>query len=535
MRKPTPSRAPVRPLKRAPATLTREIAAPELVGTRTVWHDSYAAGLTPARLARILRAAMEGDTHEYLVLAGEIERLELHYRAQLGTRKLQVKSLQIMVEAATDDPADVQRADAVRNLVARPGTRRMIGHLLDGLARGYSVVELVWDTTGAPWMPRFEWRDPTFFHLDRVTGQEIRLRDGTPDGAPLPPHKFLIHVPDLITGLPIAGGLAMLGVWAFMFKSFSLQDWAAFGEIYGMPIRLGRFDQAHSPEDRAILRQAVTMIGRQAAAILPRDMDIQFIDAAKGAVGPDVFQRLAEYWDAQVSKVILGQTMTADDGSSLAQARVHNEVRLDILEADAGDISETLQRDLVAPFIDLNFGRPNHGLYPTIRLLVPDMDDTRQWVGMVCDLVDRGMTVGMSTVRDKLGLPDPDPDEALLHPPGAALGPAPAPGDEDGLPVGQATARATARQSADDPDPIDDLRDDLLDDWEPAMAPVVDPLVEALRGASSFEEALALLPQVADRMDLSALVDALTTATAAGRAVGVLEAQDRGDGGDGDG
>jgi phage gp29-like protein len=404
----------------------------------------------------------------------------------------------------------------------------MVGHLLDGLARGYSVVELVWDTTATPWTPRYEWRDPTFFQLDRVTGQQIRLRDGSADGQELPPHKFMIHVPDLITGLPIAGGLAMLGVWAFMFKSFSLQDWAAFGEFYGMPIRIGRYDQAHSPEDRAILRQAVAMIGRQAAAILPRGMDLEFIDAAKGAVGPDVFKQLAEYWDAQVSKVILGQTMTADDGSSLAQAKVHNEVRLDILEADAGDVSETLQRDLVAPFIDLNYGRPNHGRYPVIRLLVPDMDDTQQWVGMVTALVDRGMKVGMSTVRDKLGLPDPDADEELLHPPGAASAPA--------IPPDRATARATAREATTDPDPlVEALRDELLDGWEPVMAPMVDPLVEALRDASSFEEALALLPQLADRMDLTAFTDHLATATAAGRAVGVLESEDSQDGGGGDG
>lgn len=509
----TPSRAPARPVKRrATAPLTQEIAAPELVGHRTVWHDSYAAGLTPDRLARILRAAMQGDTHEYLVLAGEIERLELHYRAQLGTRKLSVKSLEIMVEAASDAAADVRLADAVRDLVARPGTRRMVGHLLDGLAKGYSVVELVWDTTSTPWTPRYAWRDPTFFQLDRVTGQQIRLRDGSPDGVELPPNKFLVHMPDLITGLPIAGGLAMLGVWSFMFKSFSLQDWAAFGEIYGMPIRIGRFDQGHSDDDRQALRQAVAMIGRTAAAILPRGMDLEFIDIAKGAVGPDVFERLAKYWDAMVSKVILGQTMTADDGSSLAQAQVHNEVRLDIVEADAADVSETLQRDLIIPYIDLNFGRPNHGRYPTVKLLVPDMDDTQQWVGMVCDLVDRGMKVGMSTVRDKLGLPDPDDDEELLHPPGAA--PAPDAGETE------TPGRATAREQADDPDPVDDLVADALDDWEPMMAPMVDPLVEALRQADSYQEALALLPDLAERMDLTAFTEALARATTAARAVG---------------
>ncbi|MCP4699306.1 MAG: DUF935 family protein, partial [Gammaproteobacteria bacterium] len=56
--------------------------------------------------------------------------------------------------------------------------------------------------------------------------------------------------------------------------------------------------------------------------------------------------------------------MTADDGSSQSQAQVHDGVRVDILRADAKSLSETLNRDLVQPFIDLNFGAQEN--YPRI-------------------------------------------------------------------------------------------------------------------------------------------------------------------------
>ncbi len=61
--------------------------------------------------------------------------------------------------------------------------------------------------------------------------------------------------------------------------------------------------------------------------------------------------------------------MTADDGSSNAQAQVHNDVRVDILEADAKALANTLNRDLLRPYIDLNFGPQAD--YPRIELEVP--------------------------------------------------------------------------------------------------------------------------------------------------------------------
>jgi phage gp29-like protein len=58
---------------------------------------------------------------------------------------------------------------------------------------------------------------------------------------------------------------------------------------------------------------------------------------------------LAEGWDKQVSKAVVGQTMSTDDGSSQAQATIHNEVRVDLLQADAKAESNTLNRYFVRP------------------------------------------------------------------------------------------------------------------------------------------------------------------------------------------
>jgi len=124
-----------------------------------------------------------------------------------------------------------------------------------------------------------------------------------------------------------------------------------------------------------------------------------------GAGGDRLFEGLANWWDRQVSKGVLGQTMTADDGASLSQAKVHNDVREDILRHDARQLANTLNRDFVVPFVSLNFGAQK--VWPRIRLHIPDPEDLALLVTALEKLVPLGLKVEQSVVRDKLGLPDP--------------------------------------------------------------------------------------------------------------------------------
>ena len=63
----------------------------------------------------------------------------------------------------------------------------------------------------------------------------------------------------------------------------------------------------------------------------------------------DLYERFCEYIDRQVSKAVLGQTLTSDlprGAGSRAAAQVHDGVRRDILGADARRPAATLTRDL---------------------------------------------------------------------------------------------------------------------------------------------------------------------------------------------
>lgn len=410
-----------------PAELIREKATPTLTGIRRIWDDTVASGLTPQRLATLLRSAAEGDADAYLTLAEEMEERDLHYACELSKRKLAVGRLPSTIEAAADDQKSIDIADACRALVKGPAFRTLVKDLLDGLGKGFSVSEIVWDRSGARWKPaRFEWRDPHFFQFDLLTRREIRLRDEADliNGLALTPYGFITHTPRIKSGLPLRGGLARLSAWAFMCKSYAVKDWLAFAEIYGMPLRLGKYGAGASEPDKDVLRMAVANLGVDAAAIFPDSMQIELIER-KSSGGESVFQILAEYLDAQISKGILGQTASSAGGAAgLGNDKLQSDVRDDIRDDDAEQLEATLQRDLIVPFVDLNWGPQEE--YPSLQLRAVENEDIKALAEALKIFVPLGLRVEQSVVRDKLGLPDPDKDvrpEDLLGqiPPGPPL------------------------------------------------------------------------------------------------------------------
>ncbi|MEO9373151.1 DUF935 family protein, partial [Pseudomonas aeruginosa] len=83
---------------------------------------------------------------------------------------------------------------------------------------------------------------------------------------------------------------------------------------------------------------------------------IDFQEASKGSAEP--FMAMMRWCDDSMSKAILGGTLTSQTsesgGGAYALGQVHNEVRHDLLAADARQLAATLSRDLLWPLLVLN-------------------------------------------------------------------------------------------------------------------------------------------------------------------------------------
>lgn len=513
-----------RPIRKA--DLLREVVEASTTGVYQAWtHNAVSTSLDPARLRSILQAATSGDPMDYLTLAEEMEEKDPHYAAVLGTRKRAVAGLPVAVEAASDEQRDIELADAVRKLTEAPEFSDLIDDLLDALGKGFAVVEPIWQAVdGQFWPTSYAHRDPRWFMFDKLTGRRLMLRDETGEGRELPAGRLIVHRPRLKSGLPIRGGLARLVAVSYMCKAFSLKDWMRYAELYGMPLRIGRYGPGAKPDDIAVLRRAVSQIAADAAAILPEGMKIEFEQIANSTGGAELFERLAEWLDRQISKAVLGQTMTTDDGSSLAQANVHNEVRRDILRADAKALSATLNRDLVRVFVDLNYGP--QAQYPRVVLQVTEPEDLKALADALTPFIDRGLRVEESAILDKFGIAAPEDGAQILRPAGQPLLPAAALNLEHSACACQTCAGQRKALNAQQPrDTLDELRDEALAEWEPLMRPVIDPVLRLAERSASFEEFRAGLAGLLDEMDDKELVEHL--ARTAFKARGLGDGSDR--------
>ena len=192
------------------AKLKQAEAVRVIPGVRDVSSSYPSNGLVPQRLARILRNADDGDITAYMELAEEMEEKEMQYASVLSTRKRAVAQQEITVKPADDSATALKHAEFVEEFLNRDCLSDEIFDIMDAVGKGFSVSEIIWDTSCGQWMPqRLELIDPKWFTFDRNDMRTILLK--TEDGTrPLTPYKYLTAHIKAKSGIPVRCGLARL-------------------------------------------------------------------------------------------------------------------------------------------------------------------------------------------------------------------------------------------------------------------------------------------------------------------------------------
>ena len=397
------------------ARLRQHQALPRLSSPRnpfSTYHPTQ--GLNPAALAAILSQSALGQSQQYMELLEEIEEKDLHYGAILGTRKRQVAQLPIRVEAAEAEDgkgeAYAQHAAFLRSWLKSGVLQSALFHALDGISKGYSVLEIIWLSQPGRVLPmRLVYRPQRFFEVDWRDGETVMLRENS-GFVPLAPHKFLVHRHPSKSGLLLRSGLGRVAVWAWMFKQFTMQDWAVFAHNYGQPIRVGRYGPESTNEDRAILWKAVSSVAGDMAAIFPKSMEVEFVEVGDVSKGSELYERRANFLNAEMSKLVLGQTGTTDaNPGSHAAGRTHRLVQEDIERSDAGMLATTLNTQLIPQIIAFNFGP--QAAYPYLEIGQQDETPLVEVISAAKELGPLGLKLRASEIHARLGTTPPDGTE----------------------------------------------------------------------------------------------------------------------------
>jgi phage gp29-like protein len=305
-------------------------------------------GLTPPRLNQILHRAEQGWIVDQCDLFEDMEERDGHICAELSKRKRAISGLEWAIEAPENATAQENKlTETIAEIFLElPDFEDVILNLSEAVGFGFANLEISWDLIGGIWQPIGLVHQPArWFQLSTTDRNQIRLRDGSSDGAELWRAGWLVHKHKAKSGDVSRMGLHRALAFPYLFKHYGVNDLAEFLEIYGLPMRLGTYPSGASDNEKRKLVQAVAAIGHSAAGVIPEGQKIEFIEAAKGTGEP--FKTLIDWCESTQSKVILGGTLTSQaDGKSSTNAlgNVHNEVRHDLLKSDAMQIASSLNR-----------------------------------------------------------------------------------------------------------------------------------------------------------------------------------------------
>ncbi|MEK6674829.1 MAG: DUF935 family protein [Planctomycetota bacterium] len=376
--------------------------------------DYPGAGLTPSRLAAILREADDGSLSTPMQLFEEMEEKDAHLYSIANTRRLALTGLDWRIVSAADQNENVDRPPAdeaaafAREILDRVDPfDEMLQHLSLAVGRNIAVAEIVWEFVQDRLVPiQIVPVDFTRIVFDDLDQPRILTRDEPRNGITLPPNKFIIHTPHSVSGHPQRGGLLRVTAMIYLMKNLALKDWAIFSEVFGMPVRIARYEPSATPEEKREMLRMLESLGSNAAGIFSRAVELQVIEANRGSAGPP-YERLVEFLNREMSKAWLGQTLTTDvtgQSGSIAAARTHETVRQDLLMDDARKEARTIRRDLLGPITRLRFG-PDAPV-PHFRRQ-PKLTTDRRELAEVLDAAAHrlGIDVPLGWARESLGIP----------------------------------------------------------------------------------------------------------------------------------
>lgn len=399
---------------------TNEIAVAQVTDKYSEYPSN---GLTPVKLAEIFKEADAGDVLRQMELFEEMEEKDPHLFSQLQTRKNAVTGLDFEIIPFSDDPRDKKIADFIEEQInGIESLEDVETDLLDAIGKGFAVSEIMWGyDEGHVVVREIKSRHQKRFFWDSLDDSfKVRTKDA-PEGILLPANKFIVHRYKARSGHTSRAGILRVVAWMYLFKNYDLKDWVSFAEVYGLPLRLGKYAPGASEADKVALMQALIQIGADAAGIIPDGTSIDFITTEKTS-SSDLYERLARYCDEQISKAILGQTLTSDSGGgSYAQSKTHNDVRHDLTVADCKSLASTLRRDLIRPLCIFNFGEDKR--VPHIRFDCEESEDLTQTATIIGTLVNEvGLRVPTSFIYKKFSIPEPEADEEVAAPRSTSAG-----------------------------------------------------------------------------------------------------------------
>lgn len=351
------------------------------------------------RISNALRAAERGDTWLYFTICRDMVASFTHLQAEWNKRKMVIVGQPMsLVPHDPKNADDVLACDVVREAIENcRNWKEGLQHLLDATLYPLSAAEKIWEPIGlyesgnfkylkrmrlkeiapinynllcfkVPYNPTHmangvnpssvfnpdDWEAWLRFYSTEKNGSiDYSTRDVySPD-----PNLHIIHRGNLLSPSipPNFGGHIRAILFYWLLITQDRDWWGLMMAKYGMPIPVAKVDSNNKNTVQQM--QSALALGTQlGGVVIDKKAEIEWASVA-GTDGSNAHKIFSEFCNAEVSKIVVGQTLSskpASTGMGSGASEQAEHVRDDIRTFDVGCLSDTLRSQLFTQILRLN-------------------------------------------------------------------------------------------------------------------------------------------------------------------------------------
>lgn len=264
--------------------------------------------------------------------------LDAHLGAVIMKRKAVLLNSPILFSRDGDED------ETITLQIESPWFRRFISDLLDTIYWGFTVFQF--------------YRQGEWLGYDLIPRKHIRPEKGMLVKNQFDPTGISYReggYPNIMeAGQAHDLGLLCKAAPYVIYKRNGLADYAQFAELFGQPIREGTYD-AFDDQAREKLKADMEQMGSSAIFIHPENTQIKLIESQQKTGGSGLYKDLISACNAEISKLILGNTLTTEQGERGARSlgEVHQDSEDELVKSDKRFVLDTLNYDLADIFANL--------------------------------------------------------------------------------------------------------------------------------------------------------------------------------------
>jgi phage gp29-like protein len=307
------------------------------------WEQAIAAFESPSNPSRVLLY----DLYDEVLLDGHVESVWGKRQDGILNRRLSFVRDGVEDEEAT-------------KLLNSPDMRRLLKELLNTILYGYTLIQInsvLYD----------EEQECHRINFDLIPRKHVHPE---PDFQCVSKEQssvsldFLYANPPLShymiwAGEPTDKGLLVKVAPYVIYKRGEQGDWAQFSEMFGMPFREISYD-AYDEDTKKKLSEFMEQWSASTYLVHQSDVKVTIHPTGGSAQSADVYDRFIQMCDAGISKTILGNTLTTEQGANGARSlgEVHENEEDDKKASDEHFILSVLNTQLRAVFkrLGVNLG-----------------------------------------------------------------------------------------------------------------------------------------------------------------------------------